>query len=196
MHYGFKTNNPISTLSMLVGDGEFWKIDHCVENDDPDRRIREKPEVRAYRLSVDVKHVPAEGAEPAGSEDGVTLGVLALLPCAEPRSAGQAAAQAGAVATGPSGASPGRVASVPDRSRGEASLLARVLTLRFSATDPHRKFLSKTQVALNTSLRLQLGIVLAAFSRKCRCDTLGKLKKELLGCSFLDKDNSGCRPEC
>ena len=73
MHYAFKTNKPISTLSMLVADGELWKIDPRVENDDPSRRIRENPEVQAYRLSVDGKHLPteepaaADGAQPAGS---------------------------------------------------------------------------------------------------------------------------------
>ena len=56
--YGLRTNNLIGTLSMLVGDGRFRKIDNCVENDDPDRRTREKPAVGAYPLSVDLKHVP------------------------------------------------------------------------------------------------------------------------------------------
>lgn len=73
IHYGFETNNPISTLSMLVEEGEFWKIDYCRDETMSEYPLSRAPEVRSYRIDVDVKHVsaaesaPAEDTEAAGS---------------------------------------------------------------------------------------------------------------------------------
>ena len=61
MHYGFETNNPVSTLSMLVKKGESWKVDLC-EQDPPEDSMRErmikalkKRPVKAYELTVSIE---------------------------------------------------------------------------------------------------------------------------------------------
>ena len=65
IHYGFKTNNPVSTLSMLVAEGQFWRVDYCV--DDAPSKIKQIPQVRAYTIMVDVS-LPGVAESVSGGE--------------------------------------------------------------------------------------------------------------------------------
>lgn len=51
-HYGFETDAPVSSLSMLVEQGRFWMVDYCPN----EKRLRATPEVffNEIRLAYDV----------------------------------------------------------------------------------------------------------------------------------------------
>ena len=65
IHYGFETDNPVSTLSMLVAKGQFWRVDYCVDDAQPE--LKERPQVRGYTIMVDVS-LPDEAESVSGGE--------------------------------------------------------------------------------------------------------------------------------
>lgn len=60
-HYGFTTPNPVSTFSMLVEQGQSWRISYC----NPEQTLPTNPTVTAQEIHVNLDW----GEEPSGEPD-------------------------------------------------------------------------------------------------------------------------------
>ena len=66
MHYGFETDNPVSTLTMLVEPGTYWKVGYCVDSDEQDELTKPQIKVRVYSLRVDIENVAGKPTAASG----------------------------------------------------------------------------------------------------------------------------------
>ena len=69
MHYGFETDNPVSTLTMLVEPGTYWKVGYCVDSDEQDELTKPQIKVRVYSLGVDLENVAGKSTAEAGAPE-------------------------------------------------------------------------------------------------------------------------------
>ena len=51
VHYGFKTDAPVASISMFVAGGAFWLVDYC-DGEDP---LSFRPSVYTVKVSVSLK---------------------------------------------------------------------------------------------------------------------------------------------